>query len=425
MSPLVHPAPWSTLAGRRDHPADAPGPAADRRWRNGLAPGASQTKPRSGLARDVRLNSGMRRALPFTLRLPAVGLLLLCAWFCAGVALAAPADPEAELRRTDATIDQAYRVAGQRPPAAVASLLTGARERQAEARANWSLGRPGRALLATRVARRLAERAIEALNPAPDGRDQLERQLRRGDRRLAAARAWLTVRATRPRLVRQLALAEGEMAAAWRDYRAGRARDALLRLSTVRQFIRDLESRGFAAEVEQPPVGGTDEHRRGGGAAENDAARDGAAGPHLEATERWLAACAAATGSGHIPRVLDEARAAQSAAWLLAREGRAREAGVATVELRRALVDAWGTELPRTEAMSAALMDANDLVMERLGARKDAVGSVRGIDREAVRGWRARQREAREALESHRPVAAWNAAAGLARELAIFLRSER
>jgi hypothetical protein len=84
------------------------------------------------------------------------------------------------------------------------------------------------------------------------------------------------------------------MAAAWRDYRAGRARDALLRLSTVRQFIRDLESRGFAAEVEQPPVGGADEHRRGGGAAENDAARDGAAGPHLEATERWLAACAAA-----------------------------------------------------------------------------------------------------------------------------------
>lgn len=427
MSPLVHPSPRSTRAGRGDHPADAPGPAADRRWRNGLAPGASQTKRRSGMARDVRLKSGMRRALHSTFRFPAVGLLLLCAWFCAGGALAAPADLEAELRRTDATIDQAYRVAGRRPPAAVASLLTGARERQAEARGQWSLGRPGRALLDTRVARRLAERAIEALNPASDGRDQLERQLRRGDRRLAAARAWLTVRATRPRLLRQLALAEGEMAAAWRNYRAGRAHDALLRLSTVRQFIRDLESRGFAAEVETPPGGAADERRRGGGAGEQDAARGGAAVPHLEATERWLAACAAATGPERPPVALGVARAAQSEAWLLAHEGRAREAGLATVELRRALVDTWGSDLPRTQAMSAALADANDLVLERWGARKDkdAAGSGRGIDRESLRGWRTRQREAREALAAHRPVDAWHVAAGVARELATFLRSER
>jgi hypothetical protein len=106
-------------------------------------------------------------------------------------------------------------------------------------------------------------------------------------------------------------------------------------------------------------------------------------------------------------------------------EGRAREAG----QPLRNCVARWstlGSDLLRTQAMSAALLTP-DLVLERWGARKDkdAAGSGRGIDRESLRGWRARQREAREALAAHRPVDAWHVAAGVARELATFLRSER
>ena len=333
-------------------------------------------------------------------------LLLLVVFFNVDAARAAPSDLDAELRRTDAAISDAVRAAGPQPPESVTSLLAGARDRQAEARLQRRQGRTGRALLATRVARRLAERALAALTPAPDRADQLERQLQRGDRRLAAARAWLSARAARPRLLRQLGRAEGEMAKAWRAYRQGRVDDALLSFATVRQFIRDLESHGFATDTNP-----TDARSIGGFDARGGAGEESPAAAHLAATERLLDACAAAT-LGHFPHALQTARESHAAALRLAGAGRARDAGLATLVLRADLVTAWSPELPRTEAMSATLLLANDLVIERVAA------TALGFDGPRLGRLREAQEDGRRALAAHHPLEAWNAAAGVTRQLA-------
>lgn len=409
MSPAVHPDTAAPVGVRMPGPARLTSVARGARPGNGLR----RSLPRGGgamaLARPVRSCSGMR--LDSLFRLGPALLWLLLPLLIPGAVAAAPtlADLEADLRLTDAAIAAGVRAAGPRPAAAVAALLDGARERQAEARVARDLGRPGRARLATRVARRLAERALVALRATPDESGQFERQLRRGDRRLAAARRWMTERAARPRQWRRLEAAEGEMGAAWRAWRAGSADEALKRLSSVRQFFRELEARGFAEEARDPALGA-----EGGSGAT----------PHLAATDRVVEACESAQAPTN-PRAWNAVREAQATARGLAAAGRGRQAALATLEARRALVDALVAPGAPTREMVAALQAAAELVLDESAGDAAGGGGLPRLDEERLRGWRDDLDAARRLVADGRLSAAWERAASVTRGLADAAREAR
>jgi tetratricopeptide (TPR) repeat protein len=280
---------------------------------------------------------------------------------------------EQELNRTETILSRARASLASRGSTEARDLLKNAIDHQMNARGLFARGRAQAAVGETLLARRLAERALLGSGGADRGdtRVDLERMLRRTDRRLAVAREWLRNRGSGdPDLAAHLTTAERQMERARSAFRDGRAEETLKHLAAVRQALAAFP--GFA-DVD---------------AVSAHIARQ------LDRTDDLLGAMENALPSGSVRR-LDAAREAQRRARERLKGGQPGQAMKLGAEARAHAVRVWNESGAAPDRnVTRSLVEANEsaiLELQALSERHDPDTGGRLLNEARITQTRARR----------------------------------